>query len=98
MGKNVIFILILNLVIGIVISNIDMCAHLGGLITGFLAATITSLPKKRNYKFSSLEMVAYLIIISILVVFCIIDNENDLLYLFMHTDDNILDENYKLSI
>src|SRR5699024_222098 len=69
MGKNVIFILILNLVIGIVIPNIDMGAHLGGLITGFLAATITSLPKKRNYKFSSLAMVAYLIIISILVVF-----------------------------
>src|SRR5699024_6032466 len=80
MGKNVIFILILNLVIGIVIPNIDMGAHLGGLITGFLAATITSLPKKRNYKFSSLAIVAYAIIISILVVFGINSNENDPLY------------------
>src|SRR5699024_5209881 len=76
MCKNVIFILILHLVIGIVIPNIDMSAHIGGLITGFLAATITSLPKKRNYKFSSLAIVAYAIIISILVDFGINSNEN----------------------
>src|SRR5699024_12795680 len=87
-GKNVIFILILNLVIGIVIPNIDMGAHIGGLITGFLAATITSLPKKRNYKFSSLAIVAYAIIISILVVFGINSNENDPLYLLMQTEEN----------
>src|SRR5690625_2764443 len=98
MGKNVIFILILNLVIGIVIPNIDMGAHLGGLITGFLAATITSLPKKRNYKFSSLAMVAYLIIISILVVFGINANENDPLYLLMQTEENNNDEKYELAI
>src|SRR5699024_8954746 len=88
----------LNLVIGIVIPNIDMGAHLGGLITGFLAATITSLPKKRNYKFSSLAMVAYLIIISILVVFGINANENDPLYILMQTEENNNDEKYELAI
>src|SRR5699024_3000445 len=67
-------------------------------ITGFLAATITSLPKKRNYKFSSLAMVAYLIIISILVVFGINANENDPLYLLMQTEENNNDEKYELAI
>src|SRR5699024_2404752 len=98
MGKNVIFILILNLVIGIVIPNIDMGAHIGGLITGFLAATITSLPKKRNYKFSSLAIVAYAIIISILVVFGINSNENDPLYLIMTKEENNNGEKYDIAI
>src|SRR5699024_915505 len=80
MGKNVIFILILNIVIGIVIQNIDMGSHIGGLITGFLAATITSLIKKRKYKFQSLTIVAYEIIISILVVLWINYKEHDPLY------------------
>src|SRR5699024_1312586 len=58
MAKDVTVIVLINLVIGMVISCIGMCAYLGRIITGFLAATITSLPKKRKYKISSLAMVA----------------------------------------
>src|SRR5690625_2872345 len=43
MGKNVIFILIFNLVIGIVIPNIDMGAHLGGVNIILLEFTVISL-------------------------------------------------------
>src|SRR5690625_7005495 len=75
-----------------------MGEHLCLLITGILTDTITSLPKKRNYKFSSLAMVAYLIIISILVVFGINANENDPLYLLMQTEENNNDEKYELAI
>lgn len=54
MGKSVIFILLINLAFGFLVPQIDMGAHLGGLIGGFVAAAITSLPeqltKKRLYK------------------------------------------------
>src|SRR5690625_7764292 len=43
-------------------------------------------------------MVAYLIIISILVVFGINANENDPLYLLMQTEENNNDEKYELAI
>jgi len=48
MGKSVIFILLINLVFGLLVPQIDMGAHLGGLIGGFIAASITSLPLKKQ--------------------------------------------------
>lgn len=48
MGKSVIFILLINLVFGLMVPQIDMGAHVGGLIGGFIGATITSLPLKKR--------------------------------------------------
>lgn len=45
-GRNVILILLINLFIGILIPQIDMGAHIGGLIGGFLAAGMVALPNK----------------------------------------------------
>src|SRR5699024_6581136 len=97
-GKNVILILILNLFIGIVIPNIDMSAHLGGLITGFLAAAIVSLPNKKNYKLSLISVIVYLIISASLVFTGINYNENDSLYLLMQTEESISEEKYEAAI
>lgn len=47
MGKNIMLVLLINLLIGVFVPQIDMGAHIGGLISGFLAATIASLPNKR---------------------------------------------------
>src|SRR5699024_5166406 len=44
MGKSVIFIMLINLVFGFLVPQIDMGAHVGGLIGGFIAAAIASLP------------------------------------------------------
>lgn len=94
MGRNVIFILVLNLFIGILIPNIDMGAHLGGLITGFIASAIVSLPKKKNYKISFLSFFVYIAIIAGLLLYGIDSNEKDPLYLLMQTEESIKSKEY----
>lgn len=46
-GRNLILILLINLFIGTLIPQIDMGAHLGGLIGGFLGAATVALPNKQ---------------------------------------------------
>jgi rhomboid protease GluP len=58
MGRNVIFILILNLVFGFSSTGIDNAGHIGGLIGGFLAAGIVHLPKKKKW----LQQLAFLLV------------------------------------
>ncbi|MBU5213420.1 rhomboid family intramembrane serine protease [Heyndrickxia oleronia] len=48
MGTNVIVVLILNLVISFTVPVIDLSAHIGGLLGGFLASAIVFFPKKRK--------------------------------------------------
>jgi rhomboid protease GluP len=48
MGRNVIFVLILNLALGFSTTGIDNAGHIGGLIGGFLAAGIAHFPKKKK--------------------------------------------------
>jgi rhomboid protease GluP len=48
MGRNVIFVLILNLAFGFSSTGIDNAGHIGGLIGGFLAAGIVHFPKKKK--------------------------------------------------
>ncbi|WP_010678120.1 rhomboid family protein [Bacillus timonensis] len=49
MGPNVIGIIIINLVLGFMIPGIDNSGHIGGLVGGFLAASIVHLPKRKDY-------------------------------------------------
>lgn len=49
MGSNLIAILIINLVFGFLVPQIDMGAHLGGLITGYIASAIVYLPNKKQF-------------------------------------------------
>lgn len=46
MGKSLLVVLLINLVFGFLVPQIDMGAHLGGLIGGFIGAALTSLPLK----------------------------------------------------
>jgi len=45
MGTNIIFLIGVNLAIGFALPGIDNAGHIGGLVGGFLAATIVHLPK-----------------------------------------------------
>lgn len=47
MGSGVIVLIFINLAYGFSVSGIDNAGHIGGLIGGFLAAGIVSLPKKK---------------------------------------------------
>ncbi|WP_054950280.1 rhomboid family protein [Numidum massiliense] len=48
LGRDIIFFLILNLVIGFVTPSIDNYGHIGGLLGGYLAALAISLPRKQH--------------------------------------------------
>ncbi|ADU29922.1 rhomboid family intramembrane serine protease [Evansella cellulosilytica] len=50
MGMNVIVILSINLAFGFIVPMIDNGAHIGGLIGGFAASAIVSLPRNKNVK------------------------------------------------
>ncbi|MFT9486861.1 MAG: rhomboid family intramembrane serine protease [Tepidibacillus sp.] len=50
MGKDIISVIMVNLVFGMVVPNIDNYAHLGGLIGGFLIAAIVHLPNQKHNK------------------------------------------------
>lgn len=47
MGTNIIGLVVLNLGLGLLIPGIDNAGHIGGLIGGFLAASIVHLPRHR---------------------------------------------------
>jgi rhomboid protease GluP len=48
LGRNLITILVLNIVISITIPGIDLAGHLGGLVGGFIATGIVHFPKKKK--------------------------------------------------
>ncbi|TMU86030.1 rhomboid family intramembrane serine protease [Bacillus sp. BHET2] len=63
MGTNIIAVILLNLVLGFTISGIDNAGHIGGLIGGFLAAGIVSLPKA----FQPLRQLLFLVVSIVLI-------------------------------
>ncbi|RCW65370.1 rhomboid family protein [Saliterribacillus persicus] len=48
-GWNVIFIVILNVLFGLSVPQIDNGAHLGGMLAGFISAGVVSFPKKKEF-------------------------------------------------
>jgi rhomboid protease GluP len=48
LGKNVIVVLVLNLVISFTIPSIDYAGHIGGLVGGFIATGMVHFPKKKK--------------------------------------------------
>src|SRR5699024_11372229 len=64
MGKSVIFILLINLAFGFLVPQIDMGAHVGGLIGGFISAAIASL----QYQNNSFILIRMLVVISFLIL------------------------------
>jgi rhomboid protease GluP len=48
MGMDILGVLVINLVIGVIVPGIDNFAHLGGLMGGYLAANVVSLPKQKS--------------------------------------------------
>lgn len=69
MGKSVIFILLINLGFGFLVPQIDMGAHLGGLIGGFIASVMTSLPlqKKASLGYKMIGFISCLLLVFFLV-------------------------------
>lgn len=68
MGSNLIIILIINLIFGFLVPQIDMGAHLGGLIGGYIASAIVFVPKRKQPLIQVGAIIAY-VMLTILLVF-----------------------------
>lgn len=65
MGKNLLIILVINIGLGFMIPQIDMGAHIGGLIAGYIASAMVHFPKKRKLKTQIFGFVVYFALITI---------------------------------
>ena len=66
--SQIIPLLVLNLGIGFIIPNIDISAHIGGLVGGLLATMVTGIEKKS----SKIDRINGVICLTILIVFLVI--------------------------
>ncbi len=53
-GGNIIALMVINLVLGFVLQNVDNAGHIGGLIGGFLCARIVQSPRQTSKKYTQL--------------------------------------------
>lgn len=60
LNRNIITILAINIIFGIMIPQIDMGAHLGGLVAGLIAAAIVGLRNQKSLALSIFSLATYL--------------------------------------
>ncbi len=98
MGGNLLFVILLNIVLGFSIPNIDMGAHLGGLLGGFIASSIVQMPKKKAISTRIIGTLVYLFLIAGLVAYGIerntehLDPEAQHLLAFIHLENDQYNE------
>ncbi len=63
-GKDIVFIIGINVLFGLSVPSVNMYAHMGGLIGGFLASAIVYLPKQKEKK-PFIRIIAILLIVVI---------------------------------
>ncbi|MFB4166473.1 rhomboid family intramembrane serine protease [Virgibacillus sp. JSM 102003] len=69
MGKSLLIIIGINLVFGFMVPQVDNGAHLGGLISGFVASAILHLPQRRKLSMQLFAFILYAVIILGLIIF-----------------------------
>lgn len=95
MGNNILLLIGINIVIGFMIPQIDVGAHLGGLIAGFIASAVFHLPKKKNYPIQFLAIVIYIILLFGLVVYGTHTNINSAAYQLTKMEELLKQEEYE---
>ncbi|WP_010530992.1 rhomboid family intramembrane serine protease [Lentibacillus jeotgali] len=95
MGMNLLFIIGINIVFGLSVPQVDNGAHMGGLITGFIASAILFLPKKKNRPIQLAAVILYMLIVLGLVIYGMDHNKSSPSYLLMKTEQLIMDEQYE---
>lgn len=94
MGKNILFMIGLNIVFGLVVPQIDHSAHLGGLVMGFLASALVSLPKKRQFLYQAGGFILYAMIFGFLWFYGLENPHNLKMVELSRIEQLIAEENY----
>ncbi|MBU8789857.1 rhomboid family intramembrane serine protease [Oceanobacillus caeni] len=95
LGSNVLLILAINLILGFVVQQIDMAAHIGGLVAGFIASAIIFLPKKKKIVIQLFAALVYAVSLLYLVNFGIHNNLNKQEYHLMVLEESLSDKEYE---
>lgn len=94
-GKNIIFIIALNVVFGLAVPQIDNSAHLGGLVMGFIASAIVHLPKKRQVTFQFSGLLLCAAMIAFLIFFGLQNPQNQTMQQISKIDELNREENFE---
>ncbi|MCM3396764.1 MULTISPECIES: rhomboid family intramembrane serine protease [Oceanobacillus] len=95
MGSNILIILLINIVLGFSVEQIDMGAHIGGLLAGFLASAMMHLPNKKNVRTQLIGFIAYVMLITGLVIFGLNSNMNNQSNYLMQIEQLLLDNQFE---
>ncbi|WP_047984131.1 rhomboid family intramembrane serine protease [Ornithinibacillus californiensis] len=94
-GKDILILLGINVILGFVLPQLDVAAHFGGLIAGFVAAGIVHFPKKRKMVVQVVSLIVYFVLANGLYTFAIQYNNADASYHLMNIDRLLLEERYE---
>lgn len=95
MGRNIITIVAINIVLGLVVPQIDMGAHLGGLIAGFIASAIVGLPKTKKVIIQFLAFFAYILLLAALLVFGMSSGTNNVITELIKIEEHMKEKDYE---
>ncbi|WP_404453014.1 rhomboid family intramembrane serine protease [Virgibacillus necropolis] len=95
MGRGIIVLIGFNLIFGFSMPQIDNSAHIGGLITGFIASVIVFLPKKKKIGYQLIAFICYLAIVGGLVVFGIQNNSDIAMYQLTKIEELLEKDKYE---
>lgn len=94
-GRDILMLLGINIVLGFVLPQLDVTAHMGGLVAGFIAAGIVHFPRKRKLGLQVIAIVIYIIAIFALFSLGVANNEANPTYHLMNIETLLEDERYK---
>lgn len=94
MGEGILILIGFNLIFGFTIPQIDNGAHIGGLLMGFIASVIVSLPNKKKLTYQLLASIFYLAIASGLVIYGIHQTSASAIYQLTIIEGLLEDDKY----
>ncbi|MCF3941773.1 rhomboid family intramembrane serine protease [Oceanobacillus alkalisoli] len=93
-GSSILLVLAINLVIGLSIEGIDMAAHVGGLIAGFLAAAIVGMPKNKRPVFQFAAAISTAIFFFAVTYYGVHANESSETFRLMQIQEHLNQHEY----
>lgn len=94
-GKDILTLLGINIVLGFVLPQLDVTAHMGGLIAGFIAAGIVHFPKKKKLGLQALAVILYAIAVYSVFLFGMTNNEANPTYHLMNIETLLKEDRYE---
>lgn len=98
MGRGLLLVVGINIVFGFLVPQIDMGAHLGGLIFGFIASAIVHLPKNKQKLLQSTALITYIVLVFSIGLYGVSATENSPQISLIMIEEYNLNEQYDEAI